>query len=201
MIYTQNSELKITSQFCLPLRSGRLTCGYEAPEVAPLPPKLPSATSHIRKTLCAISAGGKNMIKKYSRTLNENERQILNNDIEQIKNQVKRSNKTYFIMLIIILAIGIPLAISQAKGGDKILGYLAFGTLAVYLLIVLWVKIEEKIKSSRSVLDIKTAITNNSVEVLHCQSNEMIKLEEFEDEGPHYLFRVEDPAPQLPDNQ
>ena len=132
------------------------------------------------------------MIKKYSRALNENEKRILNNDIKQIKNRIKRSNKIYFIMSMVILAIGIPLAISQVKRGDKILGYLAFGTLAVYLLIVLWVKIEEKIKSSRSIQNIKTAITNNSVEVLYCQSNKMIKLEEFEDEGPHYLFQVED---------
>jgi len=36
-------------------RSGRITCGYEAPGVAPLPPKLPSATSHIRETLSAIA--------------------------------------------------------------------------------------------------------------------------------------------------
>ena len=94
-------------------------------------------------------------------------------------------------MSIIILTVGLLIVLAQV-GKSAVLAYSAIGCAAIYLVIVLWVRMEERVKSDRAISNIKEALVKNIATVIHCQSDQLIRLDEIEDEGPHYFFQVGD---------
>ena len=131
------------------------------------------------------------MIKKYTRQLNDKEKNILFKELKTIYDRINSFNKSTSIALLIIFIIGLPLAIIQIKNGLG-LAILSFVVFGVFLLIPLWSRKEEKNKEQKIAKNINKTLDNNSIEILHCQSSNMYKLKEYEDEGSHYLFQVED---------
>jgi len=87
--------------------------------------------------------------------------------------------------------VGAPLALGQARN-DPGLGALAFGTVAVYGLIVLYVYFRE-IGAHRARLRIVSSAVDGPgvVRVTRCRIERMVAVEEMEDEGPEHFFEVE----------
>ncbi|MCD4780642.1 MAG: hypothetical protein K8S27_08875 [Candidatus Omnitrophica bacterium] len=131
------------------------------------------------------------MIKEYTRQLNDKEKNILRKELKTVNNRINSFNKSTSIILLIIFIIGLPLAGIQIKKGLG-LAILAFVVFGVFLLIPLWVRKEEKNKEQKIANNINITFEKNSMKILHCQSLNMYKLKEYEDEGPHYLFQVEE---------
>jgi hypothetical protein len=83
----------------------------------------------------------------------------------------------FWISTLLVLLIGIPLSLWQL-GKDPVLGYLAFGTVVVYEVIVGWVFWSNTREDRLRVRENLEALRRDEAEVVRCQSNHVARVEE-----------------------
>jgi len=123
------------------------------------------------------------------RRLNDVETRILKKDL---KNLDKRSafQKRFLIgWSILALIVG---TIVYFRLDLKQEYYLLFGTVLVYILIGVWVFLENFTKSIKQRKSIDFVLTENKVKSINIVSEKYIELSEVEDEGVQYLFQISD---------
>jgi len=130
------------------------------------------------------------MLKHYERGLSESEGRWIQKDVRSGRTRIRRYLWFSLISSIVVCLAGVPLALWQATK-DPNLGYLAFGTMGIYTVIIWWVYWKNGGETKRHLRSLKRALEVNRVHVTHCQSSEMVEAEELEDEGAEYFFQVE----------
>jgi hypothetical protein len=117
------------------------------------------------------------MIRHYLRRLNSDEQSLLKEDVGFARARQRRWKILGWITIPIVLVIGIPLGLWQATK-DPALGYLAFGTVGVYVLIVVWVYWSNTKEDRRRIKANRQALRRDQTEVIHCQSRQVVRIEE-----------------------
>jgi hypothetical protein len=131
------------------------------------------------------------LIQVVERGFEKGERKALALEMRDLRRIKRRFDLFVLGSLVAIVVVGVPLALGQARN-DPGLGMLAFGTVAVYGLIVLYVYVRE-MGAHRARLRTLSSVTHDGgvVRVTHCRIERMVAVEEMEDEGPEYFFGVE----------
>lgn len=134
---------------------------------------------------------GGRLIQFEERGFEAAERRALSSELTELRRLKRRFDLFIFGSFFAILIVGLPLALGQARN-DPGLGALAFGTVAVYGLIVLYVYFREG-GGHRARLRTLSGATDDGgiVRVTRCRAERVVAAEEMEDEGPEYFFEVE----------
>jgi hypothetical protein len=131
------------------------------------------------------------MIEIEERDFEDRERRALSEERTELERLKRKFDLFVLVSLVLIVVIGVPLALGQARR-DPGLGVLAFGTVAVYGLIVLYVYVREMGAHRTRLRTISDATEGGGrVRVTGCRADRMVAVEEMEDEGPGCFFEVE----------
>ena len=131
------------------------------------------------------------MVQFSVRPLNRKEKLQLRKEIRYAGSLRKKWFWFCLGAIVLVLVIGTPLAVSQAKE-DSALGKLAFGTLAVYVFVVMWVYFSNTREAARRFRDHTRALQHDTAEVVRCRSSQVLEIVEEEDLPAIYFFEVED---------
>ncbi len=139
-----------------------------------------------RLPLCAII---KNDIVLKERPLIDKEIRILKKDINQL---AKRNTfqKRFLLGWTIVAMIVVTIVFFRLD--SKAEYYLLFGAVVIYILIGVWVYLENVIKIKKQKNSIDFVLAENKAKSIKIVSNKYIELSEVEDEGVFYLFQIED---------
>lgn len=131
------------------------------------------------------------MIRFEERGFGDDERRSLSAELEELRAVRRRFGRFVLVSVVLILVVGVPLALGQWRK-EPGLGMLAFGTVGVYALIVLYVYAREAGVHRDRVRTLAGVMSGEGVvRVTRCRSRRVVAFEEMEDEGPGYLFEIE----------
>ena len=123
------------------------------------------------------------------RPLIDKEIRILKKDINQL---AKRNTfqKRFLLGWTIVAMIVVTIVFFRLD--SKAEYYLLFGAVVIYILIGVWVYLENVIKIKKQKNSIDFVLAENKAKSIKIVSNKYIELSEVEDEGVFYLFQIED---------
>lgn len=131
------------------------------------------------------------MIQVVERGFENDERRTLMREERELRAIKRRFDLFILASLGAIVVVGVPLSLRQARN-DPVLGALAFGTVGVYGLVVLFVYFREMAGQRARLRMLSSAVDGQGVvRVTRCRSERMVAMEEMDDEGPEYFFEVE----------
>jgi len=123
------------------------------------------------------------------RPLNDKEMKILKTDLKNLNNRNTFQKRFLIVWIIIALIVG---TVVFFRLDSKTEYYLLFGTVLVYLLIGVWVFLENFSKANKQRKSIDFVLTENKAKLINIVSEKYIELSEVEDEGVFYLFQIND---------
>jgi len=126
------------------------------------------------------------LLKKY-RPLTSKEITFLDKELEQVKNRLKFHYKLFFGYSLLAILIGSFVFFKLDSRAEL---YLLIGTVIVYILIGVWIFLENYCKIKKQHNNISLAKARNNVISIRVISDRYIELSE--DEGVHYLFQLSD---------
>jgi hypothetical protein len=131
------------------------------------------------------------MIQFEEREFGDAELGPLREEMAEVSAVKRRFDRFILVSLVPIVAVGVPLALGQARK-DAALGVLAFGMVAVCALSMGYAYVREIGAHRRLLRVLEEAMDDQGrVKVTHCRTERMITMEEVEDEGPEYFFEVD----------
>lgn len=127
------------------------------------------------------------MIKE--RPLYDKEKRILKKDLKNLDQRNTFQKRFLIGWSTLALIVG---TIVYFRLDSKTEYYLLFGTVLVYILIGVWVFLENFVKANKQRKSIGFVLTENKVKYIRIVSEKYIELSEVEDEGVYYLFQIKD---------
>lgn len=124
------------------------------------------------------------------RPLNEKEIKELKQELKSSRERKRSSN--LFLVLWILLAIIIGSIASYVYDFNRVMQLMLIGCVAVYILIGVWNYVETLLKEKKKIVSLEYALTKNITKSLGVISEKFIELPQWEDEGTHYLFELEE---------
>lgn len=122
------------------------------------------------------------------RPLSDKEVKLFNKDLKNILKS--RSRQLRFLMgwILLCLIIGTCFYFKLKSTQEH---YLLFGCAFIYILISVWVFVEQNIQLNKKQKSINFALSKNVTNYIRVTANSYIQLAEEEDEGVHYLFQFD----------
>ncbi len=125
------------------------------------------------------------MIKE--RPLNDKETKILKKDLKSLEKRSTFQKRFLIGWSIVALVVGTVVFFQLDSETEY---YLLFGTVFVYILIGVWVFLENYLKANKQRKSIDFVLAENKVKSINVISDKFIELSEVEDEGVFYLFQI-----------
>ncbi|TKG96553.1 hypothetical protein EYV94_04705 [Puteibacter caeruleilacunae] len=126
----------------------------------------------------------------------EKERQLNDKEIKDLKKDLRNLDqrdayqKRFLVgYTLVALIVG---TIVYHRLDSRMEVYLLYGTVLVYILIGIWVYLENYVQAKKQRKDIDFALVSNKAKVIKVVSEEYMQLSEVEDEGVYYLFQLDD---------
>ena len=123
------------------------------------------------------------------RPLNDKEIRILKRDLKNLDKRNISQKRFLSGWTLVALLVG-TIVFTRLKSRTEL--YLLYGTVFVYILIAVWVYLENYVKANKQRKSINFALASNKVKVIKVVSEKYIELSEVDDEGVFYLFQIDD---------
>ncbi len=130
------------------------------------------------------------MVTFYSRSLTRGEVKYLRARLIVWQKVRRRALRSLWLLPLVPL-LGVPLTVwlTELWGGLTAV----YGFLFVFLCFAIWIwTVIGTLGTTKQLLSRMAKTLSNEMNVVHCQSEQMISLEEIEDEGAEYFFQVDD---------
>jgi hypothetical protein len=131
------------------------------------------------------------MIRFYKRSLTEDEKEVVEKDVNLKLKVIKKGTgalKRILWLFFFCSLLGAGYLFFSDFNINSFFGWLS-GTIIIFFIIGIWAYIEAILRNKR---EVQTLLEYpNEVEVVHCKSNKAILFKEWEDLGIYFLFQVE----------